>query len=283
MSTYIGNCYELVAEVRRAIREYSTAKLQGTDTSGAFLNEQIIKAINDAQKYLFDILFTRMPFLFLTSASLVGSNSIYTLPSDFFKLRRFETADKVKIKLISVDDQRLSDSQGSKYIYRRQGNTLIVDMQSLSDTCTIYYYKRPRNITMDKVQTGGALSMTLATTARKESDYYKNMTIEDITGDFTDTISAYSSARVATIAQTAGTADYYGIVSELPEQFHHLIGQRAALKMRVMPQSVTPPTPMELGLFKEDLVESIRSYAGTVDTGDQDIHDVILDLDPLVH
>lgn len=282
MSTYIGNCYELVAEVRRAVREYSTAKLQATDTSGAFLNEQIIKAINDAQKFLFDILFTRMPFLFLTDADLVGSASVYTLPSDFFKLRRFETADKVKIKLVTVDDQRLSDSGGSKFIYYRKGNTLVVDYQNLGDTCKIYYYKRPRMITMGKAQTGGALSITLATEARKEADYYNNMIIEDITADFAVTISDYSAARVATIAQTAGTADYYGIVSELPEEFHHLIGQRAALRMRVTPQSTIPPTAAEIGFFKEDLIESLRSYAGTVDEGDQDIHDIVLDLDPLI-
>ena len=281
MSSYL-NAYEIVAKVRRAVNEYSTGKMQATDTSGPFSNELILDAIHDAQKFIFDLLFVRCPHLFLSSSDLTGSSSVYTLPSDFLKLRRFETSDKVKISLISVDGRHLNDNGGSKYLYYRQGNTLVIDKDGLGDTCTIWYYTRPRRIDMGKVQTGGVLSMTLATSARKEVDYYNNMIIEDITADFSSTISDYSAARVATIAATAGTADYYGIVPELPEEFHHLISRRAIMIMKGYPQNTVPLVRTEYEMFKEDLVETIRSYVGDLDIGDVTPEDVFMDLEPLV-
>lgn len=281
MSSLIGNCYELVSRVRRAVNDYSTGKVNGTDTSGAFLNEQIIEAINDAQKFIFDLIFVRLPHLFLTSATITGSASVYALPSDFFKLRRVEDSQKLKVSLISVDGRHLSDNTGSKYLYYRYGSNLRIDYDGFSDNLTLHYYKRPRLLNMGQVQTGGPLSLTLAATARKEADYYKNMQIEDITADWFATISAYSAARVATVAQTAGTADYYGVVSELPEELHHLIGRRASLYMKSDPRSPVPLGPGEAGQFKEDFVESLRSLTGK-EIGDVSIDDIVLGLEPLI-
>ena len=280
MSQYTHNCYELVAEVRRAIKDHSTAKLQGTDTSGPFSNEIVIKYINDAQKFLFDILFARQRHLFLTSTTITGASSVYTLPADFFKLRLFETSDRVQIHPIPVTQRHLNDDDGSKYLYYRYGKSLRVDKDSLGDVNTLWYYTRPRQITMGKVQTGGALSMTLATTARKEADYYNGMTIEDITADFSAEISDYSAARVATVAQTAGTADFYGIVSELPEELHHLIGRRAGLLMKTLPDSPIQASKVEVDLFMQDLTESIRSLCGDAD--DETMENIILNMEPFI-
>jgi hypothetical protein len=280
MSEYTNNTYELVAEIRRAIKDYSTGKVQGTDTSGPFSNEIIVKYINDAQKFLFDILFARQRHLFLTSASITGSSSEYTLPANFFKLRLFETSAHVQIHPIPVTQRHLNDDGGSKYLYYRTGKILRVDKDSLADVNTLWYYTRPREITMGKVQTGGALSMTLATTARKEVDYYNGMYIEDITGDWSAEISDYSTARVATVAATAGTADYYGIVSELPEEFHRLIGRRAGLYMKTLPDSPVQVSPAELKLFEQDLIETVRSFCGDAD--DETMEEQILNLEPFI-
>jgi len=280
MAQFFHNAYELVAEVRRAVKDFSTAKLQGTDTSGPFSNEIIVKYINDAQKFLFDILFARQRHLFLTSATITGSSSEYALPADFFKLRLFETSDRVKIHPIPVTQRHLNDDGGSKYLYYRKGKVLRVDKDSLGDVNTLWYYKRPREITMGQVQTGGALSMTLATTARKEADYYNGLYIENITSDFTAEISAYSAARVATIAQTAGTADYYGIASELPEEFHPLIGRRAALYMKTLPDSPIQASRIEIELFQQDLIETVRSFCGDAD--DETLEERILNMEPFI-
>ncbi len=281
MSTYY-NCYELLAEVRRGINEHSTGKVNGTDTSGAFPNEMIIKKINDAQTFLFNLLFKRMPFLWLTSTDLTGSASEYTLPADFFKLRRWETSDNVKIKPISVDERHLNEDEGSKYLYYRAGLKLRIDKDGTGDTCKLWYFKRPRRITMGSASAGGALSITLASSARKEADYYNSMTIEDVTADFAVAISDYSATRVATIAQTAASADYYGIVSEIPEEFHHLIGERAILYMKMLPQSNVPIGRTEYEMFKEDLVETYRAYCGDMEEGDVMPEDVFMSLEPFV-
>lgn len=281
MSTYT-NAYEIASQIRRGINEFSTAKTQGTDTSGAYFNEEILRSINDAQKFLFDIIFTRVPHLFLTSASITAVSSVLTLPTDFFKLRRLENSRGVKINPIGVDGRHLNEQQGSKFLYYRKGNTLIIDHDGSGEIYTLWYFKRPRRLDFGKVQTASANSITLATSARAEADYYNNMIIEDVTADVYKTITAYSSARVATIAATPATTDYYGLVSELPEEFHHLISSRGLLKMRGSINSILPPTVADIGIFKEELVESVRSYCGDdLDKGDVTPEDVFLDLEPI--
>ncbi len=277
MSKY--NCYEILAEVRRAVNDYSEAKVQATDTSGAFSNETIIKTINDAQKFLFDIVFTRMPHLFLSSTNLTGVASVYTLPADFFRLVRFQTADNYKISPIDLQKLHITNDGGSKYHYYRKANTLVLDKDGITDVCKLWYYTRPRHITMGKVQTGGALSMTLSTAARLDADYYNGMEIEDITADKIATVSDYTAARVATVDITAGTADYYGVVSELPEPFHGLIGRRGSLLLKEFPQSPVRPSKTEVDLFMQDLAETVRSFVDDASIGDRTIEDVILQLE----
>lgn len=277
MSKY--NCYEILAEVRRAVNDYSDAKVQATDTSGAFTNEIIIKHINDAQKFLFDIVFVRKPELFLTSVNLTGVASVYTLPADFFRLIRFQTVDNYKISPIDLQRLHITSDGGSKYTYYRKGNTLILDKDGITDVCKLWYFTRPRTVTMGKVQTGGAFSMTLSTAARLEADYYNGMGIENITADKVGTISAYTAARVATVDFTAGTADYYGIIPETPEPFHGLIGRRAAILLKNYPQSPVRASKIELDMFTQDLAETVRSFMGDTDIGDRTIEDVILQLE----
>ena len=280
MSTYL-NCYEMVARIREGLNDYSTAKVQGTVTSGSYSNESIIRAINDNGKYIFDLLFSRMPHQFLTSTSLTASASVLTLPSGFFKLRRLEDANHLKVHPISVDGKHTHDNTGSKYRYYRTGNTLIIDADSVGDTFTLWYFTRPREITMGKASAGAATSITLATSARKEADYYNGMHIEDITKDLPDTISDYSVARVATITGTAAADDYYGLVSELPEEFHPLIYKRALLELRSWPVSPQPATTVDLQMFQQNLIETIRSYTGNIEHGDKNLEDVLLSLEPM--
>ena len=278
MSTY-QNAYEIASQIRRGLNEFSTAKVQATDTSGAYPNEEILRAINDAQKFLFDIVFTRNPHLFLTSASLTAVNSVLTLPADFFKLKRLENSDKAQIHPIGVEQKARSNEQASKFLYYRKGKTLVIDQSGSGETYTLWYYTRPRRLDFSKVAAAGALSLTLATSARAEADYYNNMIIEDVTADVYKEITDYSSARVATIAATPATTDYYGLVSDLPEEFHHLIPSQGLIRMRTSINSVLPPTTVDLKLFQDDLVESVRSFCGDdIDKGDVNPEDIFLDL-----
>ena len=276
MAIYL-NAYELVEEVRYGLNDHSTDKVTGTDTSGSFQNADILKHINDSQRYHHGIIFKRSPELFLTSTTVSMSDSTGTLPTDFFKLRRLENSEGTKLHLISLDLKSPSNYGGEEYLYYRYGNTIRCDASGFSDTLTLWYYTRCRDITMGQASAGAAKSITLATAARKEADYYNNMEIENSTQDWVDTISDYSAARVATLStETAAENDYYGIVSELPEFFHHLIAPKAILNMKSLPQSPVQPNAVEYKNYQDMLIEAVRSYCGTLD-GDITMEDIMYD------
>ena len=228
MSTY-ENCYKILESVRYGINEYSTGYVQGTDTTCPHSNSYLVDKINTAQRFIYTLLFPRIPGQFLTETSLTGSDSVFTLPWDFGRLRWFKDDYGNQVYPIDVDRLHYSGATGYDRLYYRKGNTLVLDKDGVSDTYTLYYYKKPRDLDQGKASDGGTNSITLASTGKKIDDYYNNMTIENITQDWTDTISDYTgSTRVATLAANDGAADdYYGIVSDLPEMFHFLIAPKA--------------------------------------------------------
>jgi hypothetical protein len=227
MGTY-ENCYEILADVRRALNEYSTAKVQGTDTTGAYKNETIIKKINATIREMFAIISRRSPGLFLEQADVTGVDSVFALPWDFGTLVVFKNEYGHKVYSIEQDERRLVNSAGNERGYYRKGQSLVLDKPGITKTFKIIYRKKPRNIHTGKASAGSASSITLSTTAPKIADYLKGMLIENVDKDWVDTISDYTAARVATVTQTSEADDYYGLVPEIPEWSHDLIAPRAA-------------------------------------------------------
>ncbi len=261
---YAGNCYSILQNIRYAINEHSTALVNGTDTTGAFANSYIIDTINKAQFYIFSILFEQNPDMFLTSANLTFTNSIASVPSDCFKIKDIENADGIPLSKIDMLERHPGVYDGDRYSYYRYGSSIRIDMDNISETGKIWYYKRLREITMGASSAGGALSLTLASTARGITDYYNNMTIENITDNWVDTITDYTSARVCTLAaQTGAASKYYGIVSELPEIFHGPLEERAIIQIKQHPKAPFKVTPVDLQLNLSNIVQSMKSYAGT--------------------
>jgi hypothetical protein len=263
------NCYAMLEEIRTELNEYNTALMQASEV-GVYDNSDIVRKINYSQKYIFNILFTRFPELFFTSSSVTGSSGVYTIPSDLYKLSHIVNSDGDKIYPISIKIKHLSTQSGNANQYYRYGNTIVRDDGS-SDALTFYYYEAPIELTQGITSAGGALSMTLATTAKPVADYYNGSKIESITGGWDDTISDYSAARVATITNTSATSQYYGTVSTLPEPFHHLISRRATIMLKnaiVSPQDNKVP---EVADFKEDLIETIRGFVGSGDVSQDEI------------
>lgn len=270
MGTY-QNAYELVSEVRKGLNEYSTAYVQGTDTTGAFDNADILKKINDAQDLLYQSLLNRDPSLFYKSTDLTGVNAVYTPPADFYRLRRIEDSNGLKISRINLDDKRRVLDNGSGWYFYPMTGTFVLDKEGATDVLTFYYVARCRRLDMGQASAGGAKSITLATSARKEADYYNSMRIENITKDWVDTISDYTAARVVTLAaETAAASDYYGLVSELPEVFHQLIGPKALLLMKESHRALKTPTATEINNFNEQFSSVMNGYFGTFDT-DRDV------------
>lgn len=261
-SLYIHhNCYAMLEEIRTDLNEYNTALVQGSEV-GSYDNSDIVRKINQAQKYIWNLLFQRMPELFLTYSSVTGSAGSYTIPTDLYKLVEIQNSNGEKIYPISVKQKHYTNESGWANQYYRRGNTIIREDGS-SDVLTFHYYKTVKDLTQGMSSAGGALSLTLATTAKPSADYYNGLTIENITDGWADTISDYSAARVCTITQTGAASKYYGTVSELPDPFHNLISRRAALMLKNTVTSPQDNKVTEMSDFREDLIETLRGYAGS--------------------
>lgn len=274
---YEGNCWNILNDIRYAINEQSTALTNGTDTTGAFQNTYLLRQINMAQYNIYSFLFEQFPDLFLTSTTLSFSNSTATLPVDCFKIKTIINSDNYPIIPIDSREKRIGNMVGDLYVYYRAGNTVILDRASVSDSSTLWYYSRCREIACGMSSAGGALSLTLASTARGIVDYYNNMTIENITDNWVDTISDYSATRVCTLAaQTGAASKYYGIVSELPEIFHGLIIEKAILQVKQHPKAPFKITEQDIKIYSDNLRSAMISFAGT-NTGDVNLDSMIND------
>lgn len=278
MPTYY-NAYAIGEAIRRDINEYSTAYMQDTDTSGAFTNEQIIDKINQAIRFLHTFLLQRIPEQFLEYSDLTGVNSVYTLPADFGVLKVFKDENGRQVFPITVDKLKLNASTGVDSLYYRKGNTLVLDKAGVAKTYRLWYYRKARDIHFGKASTGAATSITLeADRSKKIADYYNGMTIENLTKAWVDTIDDYTASYVATISETAAANDYYGIVSDLPDAFHHLIAPKATLVLRsTSPLVMKQPTPDENQQFISDLQQAMAAYAGS--QADIDVDDIFQDFE----
>jgi len=272
-------CYDLLEEVRLGLNEYSDAYVKATDTSGAYVNKYLVKKINSAQKIIYNHLITRIPAEFLESASITGVDSVYALPANFGKLRWFKDDNGLQVRPIEPSDLSVTAATGSDRYYYRKGANLILDRSGVTRTFTLYYFRKPLDLTVGMASAGAATSITLATTARTQADYYNGYTLHNHTQDWYDEIDDYTAARVATISETAVASDYYGIVSDIPETFQHLIAPRALLEIRATsPMRMKPPTAIEYKEWTEQLVEALRGYAGS--DLDKNVEDLFFDYEP---
>ena len=276
MSTY-ENCYEILGDVRRGLNEYTTGFHQGTDTTGPHSNSYLVKKINEAQRFLYAILILRIPGEFLQETTLTGVDSVYTLPWDFGRLLYFKNENGQQVFPINPKKLRLTEETGNDRLYYRKGNTLVLDKAGVTETYTLLYYRKPRDLEQGMASAGGAASITFATSAKKIADYYNGMTIENITKDWVDEIDDYTAARVATISETAAASDYYGIVSDLPEPFHFLIAPKAIQLIKtVSPVVQEKPSKQEISDWNNLLVETLKAFVGS---DDRDVEELFVDYD----
>jgi hypothetical protein len=266
LGTYAGNAYGILSQVRLGINEHSAALVQGTDTTGAFKNEELMRHINNSQYHIWSIIFEQFPEYFLTSASLAFTSSVATLPSDLFKIRDVSDSDGYSVNPISISQRHIASDTGSSHDYYRYGNTLRIDADDVTDTGTLWYYSRCRELDMGLTSAGGAASATLATTAKAIADYYNGMKIENMTDATVDTITDYSAARVCTVSNTWAASKYYGIVSDLPEIFQPLIAEYAILQLKKSPKVPLQVSVADIQLFNEMLRSYMKSFAGTLNT-----------------
>lgn len=264
----LKNCYDILGDVREALNEYSDDYVQGTDTTGTYQNRYLLRKINEAQRDIYNILMLRPEVSeeFVEEIAIVGVNSVYTLPPDYGQMVYFKNDEGLKVTRIKQSERRLANDTGSEQHYYRKGNTLVLDATGITKTYTLIYHRKPRDITTGSAAAGGAASITFGTEAKMIADYYNGMDIEDITAGFIDTITDYTAGRVATITGTAVTADFYGIVPDMPEMFHEFISVLAVMLIKTeSPVSQEKPTASSYTLFNKRVTDAIAAYTGNED------------------
>jgi len=265
MPTY-NSAYEIGSDIRDSLNEYSTALMQGTDTSGAYSNRQIMKGMNDALRYLYSVLVKRIKSEFVkVDEDVTITSSAGTLPWDLGRLIMLKNQDRLPMYPLRPTQRVPLNATGSSRQYWLKKNRQIqIEQASISETYLITYVAKPREIHFGKSSAGGTTSLTLESAyAKKIVDYYNDMDIELVTDDEPDTITAYTAARVATITNTGAADKYYGLVPEIPETFHHLIAPYGA----IFAKDSNPVAQEKSGQQERDnvdnqLVMALRSFGG---------------------
>ena len=259
MGTY-HNGYDILSDVRDSLNENDDVLVKGTATYGKYSNTFIMKSVNRAQRVIYAKLFIRLKESFLTSVDVTGVASVFALPWDFGTMRRFEDESGAKVSPMSIDHRPGLGNSGSRNNYYRKGNNLVVNRSGVTDTYTLWYLKKPREIEQG-LSTG---SNTLAATAKVLADYYNGLILENVTDSAIYNITDYSAVRVVTLESgTLATDKYYGTVSDLEEPFHHLIAPLAAMIAKAdHPVAPEKPSQSSLRLWKGELDDAILAFGG---------------------
>ncbi len=256
------NSYDMLGDLRHNLNEYSTALHQGTSTSGKYDNGWLMReGINIAQAELYEMLVLVMREHFLEGPEDIAvTSSVITLPSDFGELEELRDGNGAKVYRSGVKNLPANGSDGSKRAYYRKGNTLVLNRSGITDTYSIAYIRKPRDLDQGAASSGN----TLATTAVPVDDYYNGMYIESITGSWAGEISDYTAGRVITVSgQTLTSGHYYGIISDLPYEFHkHIVPRATILCKAAHPSSQEKPSAGDVQLWSKSVADTFRAFAG---------------------
>ena len=277
-----NSAYEIGSDIRRTLNEYSAALMQGTDTSGAFSNAQIMKGINDALRYLYSVLVKRIRSEFVrVDENITITSSAATLPWDLGRLIMLKNQYRRPMHPLRPTQRVPLNATGSSRQYWLKKNRQIqIEQAGISATYLITYVAKPREIHFGMSSAGGALSLTLDSSyAKKIADYYNDMDIENVTDDWPDTITDYTAARVVTITNTGAASKYYGIVPEIPEVFHHLIAPFGAQLIKdASPVAQEKSTQQERDNNAGLLIEALRAFGGEHEV---DYEAIFTDFEPI--
>lgn len=256
LSTY-ENGHKILNDIRHDLNEHSTARLQGSSTSGVYDNDWIMRQVNIAQARIYARLMQSMPSEFLCSSTLSFVSSVASLPFDFGRILELKDDHGRKVFPSTIKALPSNDGTGSARLYYRKGSTLVLQQTGITANYTLWYHSKPRDIIQGKCATQNKIL-----SGKLIADYYNGLTLESITGAWVDTITDYAADTTATFStKTLAANDYYGTVSEIPEVFHRFISPLASMICRAThPRTQSPVTKSEYQLWSDGLDEVINMF-----------------------
>ncbi len=197
----------------------------------------------------------------LTSTSVTPVASVITLPVDCAKPVYLEETVSgnpiswgVEAPERRVSRQPANQLQSSMLEAYRQYGEIVVNRDSYTTACTLWYQFRVPELHVGTASAGSTGTFTMSAYdgvgasdgfgAKVVADYYNNVTYFCTAGTgsgTTGTITDYTAARVATLSATTtvyAASSVYATVSRLPEQCHHLMWLEASLMALAKPASL---------------------------------------------
>jgi len=243
------NTYEILESLRDNI---------GEKVEKHWSNKLLIRVINiEHRKLASKVLNSPGDWLLKKSSSLTPSSSIITLPSDCVRPAYMEEVSSGRPIPIrgTVRERRLermagtSLSTGNVEAYL-VGNTVEVNQDSFSNAVYVWYQKRVVDLhaglcsnDTDATHVGFQLSLWPS----GEDDYYNGITIEvrdqdtdvlNVSTTITDFVGTTGVAEVGSVLVTPASGDFYGTVSQLPEELHDFILLASTVRVLAKPSSI---------------------------------------------
>jgi len=249
----------------------------GEAVASHWLEPDLVREINIAHRAV-AMLVANAPgdWLLKKSASITPVASVLTLPSDCILpayIEEVNSGREIRIRG-TVRERRLgrlagtSLGAGTVEAYM-QGGTLVVNMDSYTEPCYVWYQKRVLDLACGVCQTStGATSVyfNLANFPSGVDDYYVGETLRiwdasTFALNFSGVIADYTGLTgVATIADAAATpasGDFYGTVSALPEELMELIILKTTVRSLAKPSSTFEKEIFSF--FRAELKDAIKA------------------------
>lgn len=261
------NCYEQITLLRELIVESGDAAHWKTF--------ELLGRLNAAQRRLCLYIGMQPGGWLIKRTTVTPSDGEISFPSDCSKPVYLEEVSSGKpISFgVTVMDRRMGRVTGTSLYtgfteaYFTQ-NTIVVNQSGYAESCYLWYLLRVPDLHLGTASAGAATSITLSSFdgineeegfgAKIIADYYNDVPIHLLSGTgapATDTITDYTTGRVATVTGTYAKGTTYATVSRLPEECHELMYHEAALAALSKPAAAADPKYFE---YLEAIVRELK-------------------------
>lgn len=277
------NAYELILDVRSNLTEA---------TESFFKDASLLRKLNKFQRRVAGRLM-EMPgdWMLTKSSELTPSSGVITVPSDCVKPAYLEEVSSGRpVNIEGTVRERRFDRPIGATIYDGaitaylQGSSIVVNQDSYATGVYLWYYYRPVDLhagVLGAAASATVLPFELANFPSPTDDYYNGREVEVI-GDLSEmskglhTITDYAGstgyAAVAAMSTAAESGDYYGTVSQLPEEAHDLIVAETTLEcVAQLGASVNPQLYNYWRGIVKDAREDFEDFFSTHEAGSKHV------------